>query len=65
MKIYGDFNLNVLHKSNKNHKKRIKVIEGEAVFKEIMTEKFSRTLKNNNVQVKKPYPSIWKEGQNI
>lgn len=31
--------LNVLHKSTKITKKRIKVIEGEAVFKEIMTRK--------------------------
>ena len=30
-----------------------------------MTENFSRTLKNKNVQVKKLYPSIQKEGQNI
>lgn len=30
-----------------------------------MTEIFSRTLKNKNVQVNKPYPSIQKEGQNI
>ena len=65
MKIYGDLNLNVLHKSNKNHKKRINVTEREAIFKEIMTENFSRTLKNKNVQVKKLYPSIEKEGQNI